>query len=147
MGKVCGKCNTYKNEDDFGYRGKYLHSYCNSCKKEYTKEWRDQNQIRMKKYREDNKGKISSNYKKWADSNKQKRDEYIRNWVEQNYTNEHKSFFRKNWVSNLKDGYIKMILRQKGFTKEHIKQSPELLTIQKTILQIQRYAKNNSNKS
>lgn len=74
--KVCIKCSGIKTENH--------NSYCNSCKKEKSKDWREANKDYYKNYYLKNKQKIDEYQKKYNEENPEKHVQASRKYLKNN---------------------------------------------------------------
>lgn len=83
MKKVCTKCGEEKGFEDF-YKNKYgkygLESQCIACKKLYSSARRQYKREYDKKYRKNNKERISNYFKDYYEQNKEKLLDYRKNY-------------------------------------------------------------------
>jgi len=93
-------------------------------KKEYLKEWRENNKERVRGYYKNNKEKYRKNLKKWRENNKEKVKQYAKT-----YRDRHKDKIRKwekDWRERNKDKikirnhnkYIKNYIKRKSWARE-----------------------------
>ena len=91
-----------------------------------------------RKYYEANKEKDLANARKWRETNKEKVAEYSRKWAEANPEKAKASVKKFNvlYKAELRDPYVKQILRQQGFKSEQI--TPELIELKRITLKTKR---------
>lgn len=153
-----------------------IRSYCKECAsisiKAYRsenkdivnkkkKQWADLNKDKMKgymktyrkMYRKNNSKRLAEKNKEWELKNPEKHKE-IRLKIYKNYNEKNREriklrLSKKNseYVRQLKEPYIKGLLKGKGFTDAQIYSNPELLEIQKLNLKIKRYVKSKQQNS
>ena len=80
-----------------------------------------------KKYRDDNKEIIKERKRKYRDNNKEIIKEHLRKYRE-----------------NLPDAYVKYVLTKQGFTKQDIKDHPELIEFNRELIRLKRLTWNKS---
>lgn len=136
--KVCTKCKVAKDASAFGTRYRGLNSCCKQCVCVASKKWKSDNPEKhygqLSRYKLKHPEKVKKWCAKWYAKN---REPYLLNYK--------KKCGKKN-TESLASSYLRAKLRQRGFTDEQIVSNPELLIIQKAILQIKRHAKQNDNK-
>ena len=127
--KVCTTCNKIlvANEINFNKKknGKFgLESKCKKCRKEYQKEWREENKEYYKEWREENKEYYKEYQKQWREEN----EEYIREYKQQYYEDNKDDIkeYKKQWYEENKE-YCKEQRRKyyknnKNNIKENVKQ-------------------------
>ena len=141
--KTCTKCKCEKPLDCFGQEKRVksgLKASCKECDLKRTLLWHKNNREKAneinRRWTKNNPEKVSIKGKKWRDLNKEygkkKRDEYA--ILFPNYGKER----RKNYIDNLKSPYLVAKLKRKGFTKEQIKEHPELIEVQKILIKTKR---------
>ncbi len=128
---TCKKCGESKIWGEYfaDKRLKYgVRVNCKKCCKEYKKKYRRENKDKVNEanavYYSKNVGRIRASWRKTATKFKQKRREY-----------------HALNSSTLTDNDIKYRLKAKGFTREQIEQNPELINIQRIIIQTKRLCK------
>jgi len=92
-------------------------------RKDYMRKWREANKDYMCKWREANKERESENARKWRETNKEKEKARLIKLKALN-------------VKELRDYYVKQILRQQGFKSEQI--TPELIELKRITLKTKR---------
>jgi restriction endonuclease Mrr len=161
--KICTKCNLKleANLHNFnaGKNGKYgLIARCKKCITEYRKEYmerpeaKEASRIRQQKWTSKNPEKSKKNKKKYREANLEKYRECCKKWSEANP--ERVKELNKKWragnlekiraldtlsVKELKDGYLKSLLRMQGFKNKNI--TNELIQLKKIIIKTQRLCK------
>ena len=127
QGKLCTKCGVWKPLEEFNKhkRGKYgRRAECKECKKEYQKQWRENNKEHRKEYqkqwRENNPNyqkqwhlNNSEQQKQYREANKEKKKEYDKQYRKDNV--EHKREYDKQRRENEKENnlqYISSIVEQ-----------------------------------
>lgn len=99
--KTCNKCGIEKEISEFEFRkdtGKYRNT-CRECRKNYCKNWYNQNINHIKEYREINKEKITENSKMYYEEHKEHLKEYSKNFRIENkeyYTKYNKKYKEEN---------------------------------------------------
>lgn len=139
----CKKCGETKRWELFKKDKRKVHGIvytCNSCNtliqrkyygndllrkrsSEYGKKNKEKISIRKKRYYHDEGGKNIT--KQYARNNKEK----VREWSFKKH---------KNSRTNLTDYYIRAVLLKNGFSKEQIHQYPQLIEVQRLIIQTKR---------
>ena len=105
--KKCGKCGRWLVANTANFHrnkcGKYgLGSQCKECRKQYRKQWRENNKDKTteynKQYCQNNKEKIAKLKKRYYEANKDKRAEYHKQYREANKTKiaEHKKQYNQS---------------------------------------------------
>lgn len=115
--KACSKCHIEKDESEFGKDKKKkdgLFGSCKMCENTRRRKWDDQNQSRASEHQRSYRKKYDSRIR-----------EYVRRWCKEN--KHKKQEWRKKISSKLSDGYIKRVLRNRGFTTEEINELPILI--------------------
>lgn len=113
---TCKKCGESKIWGDMVKREKCkygIEGQCKCCSSKYNKG-----------YKLNNSGKI----RKYTENYRDKRHAITNRW-------------QRNSNSTCGDWYIKSALKKKGFTREQIAQNPELINIQRIIIQTKRLCK------
>ena len=115
QGKLCTKCGVWKPLEEFNKhkRGKYgRRAECKECKKEYQKQWRENNKEHRKEYqkqwRENNPNyqkqwhlNNSEQQKQYREANKEKKKEYDKQYRKDNV--EHYKQYRKDNVEHKRE--------------------------------------------
>jgi hypothetical protein len=150
--KTCRTCGESKSIDFFSKRSVSTDGYntrCKTCENSINKKWRDQHPEKMKEHFE--KAKLNGNYKycprildnikKW----KAKNNEKVKETKKRSERNNPIKFKEKKKRSkaarrkNITDGYVKSILKIRGFSSEHI--TPEIIEVQRLIVKTKRLCK------
>lgn len=132
--KICSKCKNLK-EVSFFYKQKRnkdgLYSSCKECCKYIDKEKYKKNIVLYKEINKDYRCKNSEKIKEI------KKIYYKK-------TNKHKEIQSKH-RKELYSWYLRILLKQRGFSKEDIKSNPMIIELQRAILINKRLTKNNKN--
>lgn len=111
--------------------------------RKYYKDNSEKCTIRNKAYR----AKNEESYKEWErqyrNERKDKSRDYHRVWRQENH--EYVTERRMHYKDSLPTAYMITRLAKRGFTREEILQNPELINLQRTILQIKRLCKTSNN--
>ncbi len=141
--KTCSKCKEEKTLDCFASEKRVksgLNASCKECNTKRALLWHKNNRDKAnainRNYTKNNLEKVLERGRKWRNLNKEygkkKRDEYA--ILFPNYNKER----RKNDIDNLNSPYLIAKLKRKGFTKEQIKEYPELIEVQKILIKTKR---------
>jgi hypothetical protein len=141
--KICSKCKQEKELICFASEKRVKSGLKASCKQCDTKRvllWHKNNRDKAnainRNYTKNNREKVCERVRKWRNLNKEygkkKRDEYA--ILFPNYGKER----RKNDIDNLRSPYLIAKLKRKGFTKEQIKEYPQLIEVQKILIKTKR---------
>jgi hypothetical protein len=86
-------------------------------RKEYMKNYREQNKEKLKERRLQNKEKLKVNYKNWYDKNKEKKKEYVTEWIKEN--KEHINEYRRNYYREVISLKLKSTYAMKNKLKSY----------------------------
>ena len=95
--KTCNKCGTEKDIDEFELRkdtGKYRNT-CKECRRQYCKNWHNNNIEHVQNYRKENKEIIQKKAKMYYDKNAEHLRKYSKEFRNQNkeyYSNYNKEY-------------------------------------------------------
>ena len=162
--KVCSRCKVEKGVDDF-YKTKYLKcgltSYCKGCCSKNTAkynrensekvkkrwdEWKNNNPEKLKKYKTKWKTSNTEKIKKYYENNADKIKEKSREYYAHNSINVNKcnAEYKKEFIVNLKDEYIKGLLRCQNYPQELIN-NPEFIEVKRLLIKTKRLCKTSQN--
>ena len=141
--KYCPHCKTIQLAKFFCKRGEYLAGYCKECQNEKARIFRAANPEKMKIYYSSEK---RAEYdKKWRQNNKEKVRIIQKRCYEKNGTKEWFKLYINDYRKELRVGYVNRTLLDKGFSKETIKENPELVEVQKLIIKTYRLCRTSQN--
>ena len=103
---------------------------------------KEEHKERKRKYRDNNKEKIKEYNKKYRDDNKEIIKERKRKYNQDN--KEHIKEHLRKYRENLPDAYVKYVLTKQGFTKQDIKDHPELIEFNRELIRLKRLTWNKS---
>lgn len=137
-GKICTKCNEYKNINDFRKHKRRKDGHSSSCRScdterdklyyaknksnilEKQKEFRENNKDivaeRKKREYENNKERYAERNKLWHNENKERVNENSRNWSKRN--KKKRAEHRKKWRMNNKDKIYSYGLKRRSYKQK-----------------------------
>ena len=127
--KFCSKCKTEKDITlfDTDKRKKDgLRTPCKECRKMDDAKWRKEN---------------PEKYKDQSKRSRIKHKDKIKAYQKEYSINGNRAIVAKRCVEKLSQFYVRARLREIGFTKEQIEQTPELLEVIKIIIKTKRLCK------
>ena len=131
--KICTKCGIEKELSEYCNR----YNQCKKCMREYHRKYYQANKKRCverdKKYRQANREKVLKRHKKYYQANKEMFNEHNKKY---NHENKEK---RKQYRTDLKEPYVKLILIAKGIPEESI--TLELIEFERVIITAKRELK------
>lgn len=138
----CIRCNEEKNNTEFYIYGGCLRTTCKDCKKKSSKKRYKSNKVehlqKCKEYRDLNKEYYTKYKKEYSQRDYVKTKERNRSTKRRP---ERKGYY-KEWelksIIECKNNYIISLLKQQGFTKEQIKDNPELIEVKRIIIKTKR---------